>query len=253
VLFIGHGNPMNAIEKNEFADGWRATALGLPKPNAILCISAHWETDGTQVTAMERPRTIHDFGGFPPELYAVQYPAPGSPALAAETRTVLSDTKVELDEGWGLDHGCWSIVMHMYPRADVPVVQMSLDYNKTPQYHYTLAKELATLRSQGILILGSGNIVHNLGAVDWVNRDAGHEWAIEANEKMKSLMLEGDHKRLIEYPALGNAVRLAVPTPEHYLPFLYSLALKEKDEPISFFNDKTVMGSLSMTSVKIGS
>jgi 4,5-DOPA dioxygenase extradiol len=252
VLFVGHGNPMNAIEENEFASGWRSAALGVPKPNAILCISAHWETDGTQVTAMEHPRTIHDFGGFPADLYAVQYPAPGSPALAAETKSTVTGTKVSLDEAWGLDHGCWTVVMHMYPGADVPVVQMSLDYNKTPQYHYILAKELATLRRKGVLILGSGNIVHNLGAVDWVNRDAGHEWAIEANEKVKSLILEGDHKSLIDYPALGNAVRRAVPTPEHYLPLLYALGLKEKDEPIAFFNDKTVMGSLSMTSLTIG-
>jgi 4,5-DOPA dioxygenase extradiol len=252
VLFVGHGNPMNAIERNEFVQGWRTTALGLPKPNAILCVSAHWETDGTRVTAMERPRTIHDFSGFPDELYAVQYPAPGSPALAAETRMAVSGTKVDLDEAWGLDHGCWTIVRHMYPDADVPVVQMSLDYKNSPQYHYMLAKELAALRTKGVLILGSGNIVHNLGAVDWANQNGGYDWAVEANEMVKNLILEGDHKSLIEYSTLGSAMRRVVPTPEHYLPLLYALALKEKDEPVSFFNDKTVMGSLSMTSVRIG-
>jgi 4,5-DOPA dioxygenase extradiol len=252
VLFVGHGNPMNAIEENDFVKGWRSIARSLPKPNAILCVSAHWETDGTMLTAMEHPRTIHDFGGFPRELYAVEYPAPGDPGLAAEAQSMLSNTGVGLDQTWGLDHGCWTIVKHMYPKADIPVVQMSLDYKKSPQYHYMLARELASLRRKGVMILGSGNIVHNLGAVDWVHQDAGYDWAVEANDMVKRLILDQDHKRLIEYPSLGSAVRRAVPTPEHYLPLLYALGLQEKEEKVSFFNDRTMMGSLSMTSVMIG-
>ena len=252
VLFLGHGSPMNAIEENEFARGWATAGKSLPKPNAILCISAHWETRGTYVTAMEKPKTIHDFGGFPQELFAVQYPAPGSPWLAKETKNVITSTDIGLDQSWGLDHGCWSVVKRMYPNADIPIIQMSLDYQQGPQYHYTLAKELAALRHKGVLIIGSVNMVHNLGIMDWNSPQTGYDWAVEANTKMKSYITNGDHVSLINYKQHGKAFDLSIPTPEHYLPLLYVLGLKEKNDEVSFFNDKTIMGSIAMTSVKIG-
>ncbi|MFZ1979652.1 MAG: 4,5-DOPA dioxygenase extradiol [Bacteroidota bacterium] len=254
VLFLGHGSPMNAVEENEFVDGWKKIAREIPKPKAILCISAHWETKGTCVTAMEKPKTIHDFSGFPKELYEVQYPAPGSPQLAKELKNDIQMTKIALDEKWGLDHGCWSVVKHLYPAADVPIVQMSLNYNGAPQDHYDLAKELSLLRSRGVLIVGSGNMVHNLGLLAWEKLDAaeyGYEWALEAGEKMKKYILNGDHRSLIHYQSQGKAFQLAIPTPEHYLPMLYALALREDGEKVSLFNDKTVAGSLAMTSFKI--
>lgn len=254
VLFLGHGSPMNAIEENEFVTGFRNIAKEIPKPSAILCVSAHWETRGTYVTAMEKPTTIHDFGGFPKELFDVQYPAPGSPDLAKETKALITKTEVGLDEKWGLDHGAWSVIKHLYPKADVPVIQMSLDYNQTPQYHFELAQELSSLRKKGVLIVGSGNMVHNLGLVAWkqLNENFGFDWAIEANEKMKHFILNGDYKPLINFRSQGKAFDLAIPTPEHYLPLLYSLALREENEKVSLFNDKAVAGSLTMTSVKIG-
>ena len=255
VLFIGHGSPMNAIEENEFVLGWRNLGKTLPHPKSILCISAHWETRGTFVTAMPKPKTIHDFGGFPKALYDMEYPAPGSPELAVETKHIIKKTTVGLDEKWGLDHGAWSVIRRMYPEADVPVIQMSLDYGQAPQYHFELAKELAALRNKGVLIIGSGNMVHNLRMVAWDKMNEpeyGFDWAIQANDKFKTLIESGDFKSLTNYASLGREVQLAVPTPDHFLPLLYSLALKEKDEPISFFNDKPVMGSLTMTSVKIG-
>lgn len=251
LLFLGHGSPMNAIEENEFSRGWKTIGKSIPKPNAILCISAHWETKGTFITAMDKPQTIHDFGGFPDELFAVQYPAPGSPALAMETKKIVTKIDLGLDEKWGLDHGAWSVLKHLYPQADVPVIQMSLDYSQGPQYHYELAKELSALRKKGVLILGSGNMVHNLRMIDWKNPNGGYEWAQEANSKFKNLIQTGDHQSVVKYATLGKSVELSVPSPEHYLPLLYILGLKQKDEKISFFNDKTVMGSISMTSVKI--
>ncbi len=255
VLFLGHGSPMNAIEENEFVTGWRNIGKTIPKPDAILCISAHWETRGTFVTAMEKPGTIHDFGGFPAELYEVQYPAPGSPELAKETKALIKKAEIGLDDKWGLDHGCWSVVKHLYPDADIPVIQLSLDYLQSPQYHYDLSKELSSLRKKGVLIIGSGNMVHNLGMVSWDKMEEpgyGYDWAIEANEKMKKFILSNDHKSLINYKLLGRAFDLAIPTPEHYLPLLYSLALKEENESVEIFNDKAVAGSLTMTSIKIG-
>lgn len=255
VLFLGHGSPMNAIEENEFVQGFRKIGKEIPKPNAVLVVSAHWETKGTFVTAMEKPKTIHDFGGFPKELYEVQYPAPGSPELAKETRNIISKTDVGLDESWGLDHGAWSVVKHLYPDADIPVIQLSLDYAQSPQYHYELAKELGLLRKKGVLIVGSGNMVHNLRMVDWRRLndvDYSYDWAREASEKMKKFILSGDHKQLINYQSHGKEFNLAIPTPEHYLPLLYALALKEENEDVSLFNDKAVGGSLTMTSVKIG-
>jgi len=255
VLFVGHGSPMNAIEENEFVEGWRNLGKSLPRPTAILCISAHWETKGTFVTALPKPPTIHDFGGFPNELYQVQYPAPGSPALANDTKQIITKTVVGLDEKWGLDHGAWSVIKHIYPNADVPVIEMSLDYNRTPQYHYELGKELASLRKKGVLIIGSGNLVHNLRMVAWDKMNEpeyGYDWTLQANDTFKQLILDNKHEELINYTLLGKEVSMAIPTPEHYLPLLYTLALKEEDEQVTLFNDKAVMGSLTMTSVKIG-
>ncbi len=251
VLFLGHGNPMNAIEDNEFSQGWAAMGKTITKPKAILCISAHWETSGTFITAMDKPQTIHDFGGFPQALFDVQYPAKGNVELAKETQSGIKKAAVGLNYDWGLDHGCWSVLNRMYPNADVPVLQLSLDYNQTAQWHYELAKELAFLRKKGVLIIGSGNIVHNLGLVNWKD-DQTFDWAVEANATVKKLITANDFKSLIEYSKLGKSLQLAVPTPEHYLPLLYSLALKTDSETLSYFNDKLVMGSISMTSVKIG-
>jgi 4,5-DOPA dioxygenase extradiol len=253
ALFLGHGSPMNAIEENEFVSGFRKVGNEIPKPQAILVVSAHWETNGTFVTAMEKPRTIHDFGGFPRALFEVQYPAPGSPELAQETKKLIKKTEVGLDQSWGLDHGAWSVVKHLYPNADVPVIQMSLDYRQTPQYHFELAKELASLRKKGVLIIGSGNMVHNLRMVAWdkLSESYAYDWASEASDKMKKYILNGDYKPLINYSSQGRAFDLAIPSPDHYLPLLYTLALKGEDEKISLFNDKPVAGSLTMTSVKI--
>jgi len=254
VLFLGHGSPMNAIEENEFVAGFRKVAKELPRPGAILCISAHWETRGTLVTAMEMPKTIHDFGGFPAALFAVQYPAAGRPVLAKEIRSLIRKTDVGLDDQWGLDHGAWSVIKHLYPNADVPVIQLSLDYNQTPLIHYELAKELGSLRDKGVLIIGSGNMVHNLGLIEWSRLNAdnfGYDWALEAKEKMARFILNGDHGSLINYKANGKTFQLAIPTPEHYLPLLYALALKNRNDKVSLFNDKAVAGSIAMTSVKI--
>ena len=255
VLFLGHGSPMNAIEENEFVSGFRSVGKNISKPNAILCISAHWETKGTYVTAMQSPKTIHDFGGFPQELFDIQYPAPGSPELAKETQSIVTSTQVHLDDDWGLDHGAWSVIRHMYPDAEVPIIQMSIDYTKPPQYHYDLAKELNKLRSKGVLIVGSGNMVHNLRKVAWnklSEPDYAFDWARTANEKMKQFITEDNHNPLINFNKQGQEFKLAIPTPEHYLPLLYALALKEFKDELSIFNDKAVGGSLSMTSLRIG-
>ncbi len=254
VLFLGHGSPMNAIEDNEFVRGWKEAGKTLPKPQAILCVSAHWETKGTCVTAMEKPETIHDFGGFPKVLFDTEYPAPGSPELAVETKKIVRQTDITLDENWGLDHGAWSVIKHLYPEADVPVIELSLDYCRSPKDHFDLAKELVPLRKKGILIIGSGNMVHNLRLVAWdkFNVDNfAYDWAIEAGSKMKNYIREADCQSLIDYSSQGKAFQLAVPTPEHFLPLLYVLALKDKNEQISLFNDKAVAGSLTMTCVRV--
>lgn len=255
VLFLGHGSPMNAIEENEFVAGFRKTGSELPKPKAILVVSAHWETRGTFVTAMQNPRTIHDFGGFPKALFDVQYPAPGSPELAQETKNTVTKTEIGLDHSWGLDHGAWSVVKHLYPNADVPIIQMSIDHFQSPQYHYELAKELASLRKKGVLIIGSGNMVHNLRMVAWDKLNTPNyafDWALEASDKMKQFIINGDHKPLVNFSAQGRPFELAIPTPEHYIPLLYTLGLKDENEAVSLFNDKAVGGALTMTSVKIG-
>jgi 4,5-DOPA dioxygenase extradiol len=257
VLFIGHGSPMNGIEDNEFSRGWREIAKQLPKPEAILCVSAHWQTEGTFVTAMEKPKTIYDFYGFPPELYEVQYNAAGSKWLAQETQNAITAADVGLDEDWGLDHGCWIVLKQMFPKANIPVVQLSLDYTKQAELHYNLAKQLLPLRKKGVLIIGSGNMVHNLGLVslrsDDFNEPYGFDWAVEANELFKKLINNDSHKQLADYLSLGRAVKLAVPTPEHYLPMLYAVALKQNGESITYFNDKPVAGSVTMTSFIINS
>lgn len=254
VLFIGHGSPMNAIEDNTFVRGFKTIAKTLPKPNAILCISAHWYTKGTKVTAMELPKTIHDFGGFPDELFQVNYPAAGSPELANTIQSILKPIKVDLDMNWGLDHGAWSVLKHLYPQADIPVIQMSIDYTKPASYHFELANRLSELRNRGVLILGSGNIIHNLGLIDFnnINTDNfGYDWAIEAHSIFNKLIVEGNYAPLLDYNTLGKAVQLSIPTPEHYLPLLYTLGLQRKGEELMLFNDKLQAGSLSMTSVKI--
>jgi 4,5-DOPA dioxygenase extradiol len=282
VLFMGHGNPMNAIEENIFVEGFRKTAEKIEKPNAILCISAHWLTNGTKVTSMPFPQTIHDFGGFPDELFKVQYPVKGSPQLAQETKSLLAPTLVELDESWGLDHGSWSILRRMYPEADIPVIQLSIDYSKPMQWHFELAKQLNSLRLKGVFIIGSGNIIHNLRLVDFrkpikteinfiigsgniihnlrlvdfrkPNKiDYGFDWAIEAQTIFNDYLLNENFKAIINYDKGPSALKMAAPTPDHFIPLLYSLGLKEKTDQLSLFNDNLVAGSLSMTSVLIQS
>ena len=253
LLFVGHGSPMNAIEDNEFSQRWLALGKEISQPKAVLCISAHWLTRGTHITAMQHPATIHDFGGFPKALFDVQYPAPGNPRLAGELKELIKSTDVGLNHDWGLDHGTWSVVKQMYPDAKIPVLQMSMDYAKPAQYHFDLAKELAALRKKGVLIIGSGNMVHNLGmiAFDKFNEpDYGFDWAHEMNAVFKKNISERNFSALINYESLGAAAKLAIPTPDHYYPMIYSLGLIEKEDDVSFFNDKAVAGSLTMTSFK---
>ena len=255
VLFIGHGSPMNAIEDNEFSKRWQQMGKEIRTPKAVVVVSAHWLTKGTLVTAMPNPKTIHDFGGFPQALFDVQYPAPGSPELATEIQKLITNPAVELDHDWGLDHGTWSVVKHMYPDADIPVLQLSIDYYKPAAYHYELAKQLLSLRKKGVLIIGSGNMVHNLRMVAWdkLNEpEFGFDWALEMNDVFKNKISNGFHKELIQYEKLHKAATLAIPSPDHYYPLLYILALQTDNDKVEFFNDKAVGGSLTMTSVKIG-
>jgi 4,5-DOPA dioxygenase extradiol len=255
VLFVGHGSPMNAIEENQFVQGFRTAAKSIPKPNAILCISAHWLTNGTKLTAMSMLPTIHDFGGFPQALFDVQYPAPGSPELAKETQALLAPTHVDLDDAWGLDHGTWSVLKHFYPEADIPVIQLSIDYGKPMQYQFDLAKQLQSLREKGVLIIGSGNMVHNLGRVDFsrINEVGyGYDWAIEARSVLNKELLDGNFQAMIDYHKGPKSLQLAIPTPDHYIPLLYTLGLKSKTDELTLFNDHLLAGSLSMTSVRIG-
>lgn len=251
VLFVGHGNPMNAITENSFTEGWRKTANGLPQPKAILCISAHWETRGTFVTMAEQPRTIHDFGGFPQALFDVQYPAPGAPEFAEMTKNIVTKTDIHDDHSWGLDHGTWSVLVKMFPDANVPVYQLSIDYTKPAQYHYELAQELAQLRKKGVLIVGSGNIVHNLMMAKFGPDVKPYDWALEFDAKAKDLIDAGDHHSLIHYENLGREAQLSIPTPEHYLPLIYSLGLQEEQECVTFFNETMDFGSGSMRSLII--
>lgn len=255
VLFIGHGSPMNGIEDNEFSKTWAKMGKEVTRPKAVIVVSAHWLTHGTHVTAMEEPKTIHDFGGFPQALFDVEYPAKGSPELAKETANLITSTDVGLDHDWGLDHGTWTVVRHMYPDADIPVLQLSIDYGKPAEYHYNLAKQLSALRKKGVLIIGSGNMVHNLRMIDWRKLNEpnyGFDWAIEMNDIFKQKIQGGDHKALMEYEKLSKSAKLAIPTPDHYYPLMYILGLQDNKDELSFFNDKLVGGSLNMTSVKIG-
>lgn len=255
ALFMGHGSPMNGIEDNEFSKTWSELGNLLPVPKAVIVISAHWLTKGTGITAMEFPKTIHDFGGFPEALYKVQYPAKGSPDLAEQTKKLVRMTDVHLDHDWGLDHGAWTVVRHMYPDAQIPVLQLSIDYSKDMRFHYELAKELAALRRKGILIMGSGNMVHNLRMIAWdklYEDNFCFDWTFHMNQLFKELIMNDEHEKLINYMSLGKEAMMAIPTPDHYIPLLYTLGLKGKKEAVSFFNDKAVGGSITMTSLKIG-
>jgi 4,5-DOPA dioxygenase extradiol len=255
VLFVGHGSPMNGIENNSFSRTWQELPKQFPIPSAIICVSAHWLTRGTFITAMDHPKTIHDFGGFPEALYQVNYPAPGNAQLAKETAQLFKQTQVGLDHDWGLDHGAWTVIRHMYPQANIPVLQLSIDYHKPASYHYELAKELSILRTKGVLILSSGNMVHNLRMVAWdkINTPGfGFDWAIEMNDLFKQKIADSDHQPLLKYESLNKAATLAIPTPDHYFPLMYTLGLQQDKEEIKFFNDSLVAGSLTMTSVRIG-
>lgn len=255
ALFIGHGSPMNAIEDNVFSNTWKEIGRNLPKPKAILCVSGHWETKGTLVTAMTAPKTIHDFGGFPAELHQAQYPALGSEWLVQEAKSSITTTTVGEHQSWGLDHGCWSVLKNLYPEANIPVIQLSLDYTKDAAYHYALGQQLNKLRSKGVLILGSGNMVHNLGMIEIKNRDFntthGFDWALRMNDIFKEKIMGGDHQALINYQSLDKAAKLAIPTTDHYFPMLYTLAVQDKGDKVTIFNDQAVAGSLTMTSVLI--
>jgi 4,5-DOPA dioxygenase extradiol len=253
VLFIGHGSPMNGIEHNQFSESWSILGKEIPVPKAILVISAHWLSKGTKITSMNFPKTIHDFGGFPKELFEVQYQAPGNPELARETASIIQSTKVEPDHDWGLDHGAWTVVRNMYPEAKIPVLQLSIDYTQGASFHYNLAKELSALRKKGVLIIGSGNMVHNLRMLsfDKIETEFGYDWAKEMNELFKKHIINHNHLPLINYKDLGKASMLAIPTPDHYFPLLYALGLQGKNEEAYIFNDKLMAGSITMTSLLI--
>jgi 4,5-DOPA dioxygenase extradiol len=251
VVFFGHGSPMNTLERNQYTESWRRLGGSVPKPKAILCISAHWYTEGTAVTAMEKPKTIHDFYGFPRALFDVQYPAPGDPKLASRVRDLLSPVDARLDQSWGLDHGTWSVLKHAYPGAEIPVVQLSIDGTQPPQFHDETGRRLAPLRDEGVLVAGSGNVVHNLRLMKR-GGGAAFDWAVRFNEKIREALSSRDHQALVDFEKLGEDARLSVPTPEHYLPLLYIAALQRKDEEMSFAVDGYELGSLSMLTAVAG-
>jgi 4,5-DOPA dioxygenase extradiol len=252
AVFLGHGNPMNALARNAYTDGWAAIGRSVPKPKAVLAVSAHWYLPETAVTAMIAPRTIHDFGGFPPELYRVRYPAPGSPDLAGRVRELLAPLPVGLDNEWGLDHGTWSVLKHVFPKADIPVVQLSIDERRPPQFHFDLGRRLAPLRDEGVLVVGSGNLVHNLRLYAWGERVPPFDWAERFEKRARELMLEDDPAQIVDYEKLGQDAHLAIPTPDHYLPLLYVFGLREKGEPASFPVEGFDGGSMSMLAVRVG-
>ena len=253
AIFFGHGNPLNAVSKNSYTDGWAAIGRSISRPKAILSVSAHWYLPGTAVTAMPTPRTIHDFGGFPSELYQVEFPAPGSPELASHVRDLLAPFPVSLDQDWGLDHGTWSVLCHVFPHADIPVVQLSLDETRPPEFHYELGKLLAPLRDEGVLVIGSGNIIHNLHTYAWGKHEVEpFDWAVRFERLAKELVLKGDHAPLVQYESLGRDALLSAPTPDHYLPLLYILALRRAGEQVSFPVEGFDGGSISMLTVQIG-
>jgi len=253
VIFIGHGNPMNALQHNAYTEGWAVLGAHLPRPKAVLAISAHWYIPKTAVTAMAAPPTIHDFGGFPRELYQVRYPAPGDPTLAGRVQALLAPLSVRRDLQWGLDHGTWAVLCHLFPQADVPVVQLSIDETQPAAFHYELGKHLAPLREEGVLILGSGNLVHNLHAYAWGRHDMNpYDWAIHFETRVRELLLTGDDGLLIDYEAIDPEAMLAVPTPDHYLPLLYIIALRHQGESLCFPVEGFDDGSVSMLTVRIG-
>jgi 4,5-DOPA dioxygenase extradiol len=253
ALFFGHGNPMNALLRNGYTESWRAIGAMLPRPKAILCVSAHWYVPGAAVTVNTAPRTIHDFGGFPRELYEVQYPAPGDPDLARRVQKLLAPLAVELDERWGLDHGTWSVLCHVYPKADIPIVQLSIDETKPASFHYEIGQRLAPLREEGILIVGSGNLVHNLHTYAWGRHAVDpFEWAVRFEQEARGLLLSGDHKPLIHYERLGPDATLSVPTPDHYLPLLYVIGSRATGEPLTFPVEGVDGGSISMLTAQVG-
>ncbi|MCL4554785.1 MAG: 4,5-DOPA dioxygenase extradiol [Actinobacteria bacterium] len=253
AIFFGHGNPMNALLDNEYTRAWRLIGESIPRPKAVLCVSAHWYFPATAVTAMAAPRTIHDFGGFPQELYEVQYPAPGSPELADRVRTLLSPTPVMLDDRWGIDHGTWSVLRHVFPDADIPVVQLSIDESRPPEYHYEIAKRLAPLREEDVLIAGSGNIVHNLHAYAWGRQEVEpYDWAVRFESRAREALLVGDHAPLVGYEGLGRDAILSIPTPEHYLPLIYVIGVQQAGEQVAFPLDGVDGGSVSMLAVQCG-
>jgi 4,5-DOPA dioxygenase extradiol len=254
AVFFGHGNPMNAIEDNPYTRGWAAVGRSITRPRAVVCVSAHWYVEGTRVTSMERPRTIHDFGGFPRQLYEVEYPAPGDPVLASRVAELLKPTPVVLDnESWGFDHGTWSVLMHAFPRADVPVIQLSIDDTEPSTTHYELGRRLAALREEGVLIVGSGNIVHNLHAYAWGSHGVQpFDWCVRFEQRARRLLLSGEHEPLILYESLGRDAKLSVPTPEHYLPLLYVIAGYRPGDPVTFPVEGVDGGSVSMLGVRIG-
>ncbi len=253
AVFIGHGNPMNALHINDYTKGWAAVGAAIPRPRAILCISAHWYLPATMVTAMDRPRTIHDFGGFPRELYAVEYPAPGDPDLAERVRSLLAPVAVERDRTWGLDHGTWSVLRHVFPQADVPVVQLSIDEMRPAAFHYELGRRLSPLRDEGVFIVGSGNLVHNLHTYAWGRPGVEpYDWAVRFENEVRKLLIAGDDQPLIAYETFGGDGRLSVPTPDHYLPLLYIAALRRPGEEVRFPVEGFDGGSISMLAVQIG-
>jgi 4,5-DOPA dioxygenase extradiol len=251
VVFFGHGSPMNTLDRNQYTEAWRRLGNSISKPKAILCVSAHWYTEGTAVTAMREPKTIHDFYGFPQALFDVRYPAPGDPQLASRVRELLEPVEVRLDESWGLDHGTWSVLKHAYPGAEIPVVQLSIDGTQPPQFHYEIGKRLAPLRDEGVLVAGSGNVVHNLRLMKRAG-GAPFDWAVRFNERIREALASRDHRVLVDFEKLGADARLSVPTPEHYLPLLYVAALQGEDEPMSFVVDGYDLGSVSMLTAFAG-
>ena len=253
TLFIGHGNPMNALAKNTYTEGWTAIGRSMPRPQAVLAISAHWYIPGCGVTANVVPQTIHDFGGFPPELYEVQYPVPGSPELARRVKELLAPVPVKLDESWGLDHGTWSVLIHLFPRADIPVVQLAIDERQPTLFHYELGKRLAPLRKAGVLIVGSGNLVHNLPSYAWGRAGVdAFDWAVRFEKRVRELLRAGDDAPLVAYEGLGRDALLSIPTPDHYLPLLYNLGLRRKEDPVTFPVEGVDGGSVSMLAVRFG-
>lgn len=253
AIFFGHGNPLNALQRNAYTEAWRFIGESVPRPKAVLAISAHWYVRGTAVTVSTAPRTIHDFGGFPPELYQVRYPAPGDPALARRVQQLLHPLPVERDESWGLDHGTWAVLCHVYPDAGVPVVQLSLDASQPPSWHLDIGRRLAPLRQEGVLIAGSGNLVHNLRAYTWGRaQPEPYDWALRFESLARELILAGDAPVLAAYDRLGRDAQLSVPTPEHYLPLLYVLGARQSGEPVTFPVTGIDGGSISMLAVQVG-